>query len=141
MLKAIHEVLEEVNAKTTNADKLEVLRENDSKTLRFVLQAAYDDKVQTLLPDGEPPYDPVESGKQVTLNELYDDIPKLYKYGPMHNAPGHKVEFLFMKMLANLQKKEAMVLVKMKDKNLQSLYKRITKPLVKEYLKDYVTIK
>ena len=46
-----------------------------------------------------------------------------------------------MKMLANLQKKEAMVLVKMKDKNIQNMYKKITKPLVKEFLKDRVDIK
>lgn len=141
MKKAIYEVLEEVNAKTANADKLEVLKENDSKALRYVLQAAFDDNVQTLLPDGEPPFNPIEESKQVTLHELVNDIPKLFKFGPMHRAPATKVEFLFMKMLANLQKKEAMVLVKMKDKNIQNMYKKITKPLVKEFLKDRVDIK
>ena len=104
MKKAIYEVLEEVNAKNTNADKLEVLKENDSKALRYVLQAAFDDNVQTLLPDGEPPFNPIEESKQVTLNELADDIPKLFKFGPMHRAPATMVAFLFMKMLANLQK-------------------------------------
>lgn len=141
MQKAIFEVLEEANAKVATEDRLAVLRENDSKALRYVLQAAFDDNVQVRLPDGEPPYNPIEESRQVTLHEMVDDIPKLFKFGPMHRAPAAKVEFLFMKMLANLQKKEAMILVKMKDKNIQSQYKRITKPIVKEYLKNYVTIK
>lgn len=139
--KPISEVLDSVNKKNLKDEKMKVLKDNDSKALRFVLQAGYDDNVQTLLPDGEPPFNPVDEKEQVTLHELADDIPKLFKYGPLHNAPGTKVEMLFMKMLSSIQKDEAVVLVLMKDKMLQSHYKKLTKSLVKEFLSDKLTIK
>jgi hypothetical protein len=138
-IKEINQVLKEVDNKMKKEDKLKVLRDNDSKALRYILQANYDQNAQVLLPDGEPPFTP--TGENLTLNDVESEIPKIFKYGPMHKAPGTKVEFFFMGLLAKLKKEEAMVLVRAKDKILQQMYKKITKPVVAEFLSDTVKIK
>ena len=139
-LKLISAILDELETKTTKADKLDILKENDSKMLRFILQAAFDKNVQSILPDGEPPYSPGPKENQVSLYELEPDFPKLFKNGPMTKSPLVKVEMVFMNMLKSLSPKEAKILVLTKDQRLHSMYKRLTKPIVKEYLKDTVEI-
>ena len=138
--KSIHSILKEVNSKLKKEEKMKVLEDNDSKTLRFILQAAYDKNVSSLLPEGEPPYNPVEKKKQLTLHAFVGDIPKLFKNGPMQGQPLTKVEMFFMNLLAALEPEEAKVLVLAKDQRLNSVYKRITKPLVKEFLDSTVKI-
>ena len=139
-MKSIHEILTEANSKTAKADKLKVLEENDSRMLRYILQASYDKNVICLLPDGEPPYTPVDKEQQTTLHSIEKDFPKLFKNGPMTGQPLTKVEFMFIGMLAGLKPEEAKVLVLAKDQRLNSMYKKITKPLVKEFLSSTVDI-
>jgi hypothetical protein len=139
--KSIPDILKEVNATASNEGKLEILQENDSKMLRYLLQASFDDNVQTLLPDGEPPYTPAPKDQQVTLYDLEADFPKLFKNGPMSKAPLIKVEQVFMGMLSKLSSEEGKVLILAKDKRLNSMYKRLKKPFIAEFLKSTVAIK
>lgn len=140
-MKSIPDILKEANAKPSNEAKLEILQENDSKMLRYLLQASYDNNVQTLLPDGEPPYTPLPKDQQVTLYELEQDFPKIFKNGPMSKAPLTKIELMFIGMLSRLPQDEGKVLILAKDKRLESQYKRIRKPLVSEFLASTVKIK
>ena len=133
-MKSIHQILTEANSKVSKADKLKVLMENNSKTLQYILQGAYDKRVKCLLPDGEPPFNPVEKSKQVTLQAVEKDIPSLYKNGPMTKEPSVKVEMFFMQMLSKLTPEDAKIMVMAKDQRLQSIFKRLTKPVVKEFL-------
>ena len=138
---SVHDMLKAVNAKVAKKDKLDVLEKHDCRILRFILQANYDDNVQTILPDGEPPFNPVQKSEQTTLHAVESDLPSLFKNGPMQGHPLTEVEMLFMKMLGQLKPEEAKVLILAKDKRLQSMFKRITKPVVQEYLSEYVKIK
>ena len=140
LLYSVYDVLKEANTMTKKEDKLKVLRDNDTKALRYVLQASYDNNVQSILPDGEPPYTP-KRDSDLTLNAFESEIPKLFKHGPMSNEPITKVEFFFIDLLSKLQKEEAMVLIRMKDKLLQQMFKKLTKPIVREFLSDTVQIK
>lgn len=140
-LPSIHQILKEVDSKVSKEEKLNVLRENDSRTLRYILQGAYDKNVQSLLPDGEPPYNTVDKKDQNDLYYYETDLPKLFKNGPMQSQPMTKVEMFFIGMLSKLSSEEAKILVLMKDQRLNSVYKKITKPVVKEFLADTVTIK
>jgi len=139
--KTIHAVLTEANEKDSVEERIQVLQENDSKVLRFVLQMAFDDNVQTLLPDGEPPFNPVPKQDQVTLHAMESKLPSLFKYGPMSKAPATKVEMFFIDMLSKLKKEEANLLVYAKDKRLNVLFKKLTKNVVKKFFGDSVNIK
>jgi hypothetical protein len=140
-MQTVYEMLKKVNNKVTKSDKLEVLEEHDCRILRFVLQASYDNNVQSLLPDGEPPFTPVEESQRQTLHAIEEDFPKIFKNGPMHNEPLTKVELVFMNMLSKLKSEEAKLLILAKDKQVQSEFKRITKPVVQEFLETTVKIK
>jgi len=140
-MKPVYDMLKAVNAKVAKSDKLKVLEENDCRVLRYILQASYDDNVQSLLPDGEPPFTPVKKEERVTLHAIEKDIPKIFKNGPMHRESLTKVEVEFMNMLSQLETNEAKLLVLSKDKKIQSEFKRITKPVVQEFLESTVKIK
>jgi hypothetical protein len=140
-MKTVYEMLTKVNNKVAKADKLKVLEENDCRVLRYILQASYDDNVQSLLPDGEPPFTPVKKEEQQTMHAIENDIPKIFRNGPMQNETLTKVEVEFIRMLSILKSEEAKLLVLAKDKRVQSEFKRITKPVVQEFLASTVKIK
>jgi hypothetical protein len=56
--KAISEILEEVKKAITLEDKVNILRQNDSDTLRYILELAFHPNVGWQLPEGAPPYKP-----------------------------------------------------------------------------------
>jgi hypothetical protein len=58
MQVSIAEFLEKVGKLKKTQEKIDALAFNDSFPLRVILQAAFDPKVEFLLPAGEPPYKP-----------------------------------------------------------------------------------
>ena len=54
----VHEILKKVSAKNKKADKIQVLKENESFALKTILQGTYNPGVKFLLPEGDPPYTP-----------------------------------------------------------------------------------
>ena len=136
----ITEILEKANDQHLLKDRVNVLKENDSKMLRYIMQASFDDNVQFLLPDGEPMFTPKKT-PTTNLEGLEADFPKLLKYGPWAKELRVRVERLFISMMENLPKDESALLVRIKDKKLGAFYKKLNKEVATEYLKDTVTIK
>lgn len=60
MTLQIHEVIKKAASQSKKADKIKVLKENESFALRTILQGAYDSRIQFILPEGTPPYTPNE---------------------------------------------------------------------------------
>ena len=52
----ISEVLDKVHKAKTKADKLKVLKANDSAPLRMVIKSSFDPKIEWVLPEGEVPF-------------------------------------------------------------------------------------
>ena len=54
----IYEILEAAGKARSKAEKIKILKSHDSWALRDVLRATYDDKVEFIIPGGDPPYTP-----------------------------------------------------------------------------------
>ena len=52
----ISEVLQKAHNAKTKAQKIKILRDNDSQTLRSIFIINYDDSLECLLPEGTPPF-------------------------------------------------------------------------------------
>jgi len=129
----ISEILQKAHNAKTKTEKVKILQQNNSQTLRSLFIWNFDDSVQSVLPDGEVPYtkNPAPQGTEHT--RLETEGRKLYYFvkGGADNIPMIRRESMFIQMLEGLHPDEAEILCLVKDKQLHKKY-RITKNVVSE---------
>lgn len=129
----VHEVLEKVVAAKAKKDKIEVLQKYNSLALRNILRGSFDDSLEFILPEGKPPYkedDAPEGYTRSTLQHMSKQFAYFIKGGPGESLPSFKRERMFIEILEGVHPKEASIVIAMKDKSLNKIYKGITKSLV-----------
>lgn len=129
----ISEILQKAHNAKTKTEKVKILQENNSQTLRSLFIWNFDESVQSVLPEGEVPYtkNPAPEGTEHT--RLETEGRKLYYFvkGGADNVPMIRKESMFIQMLEGLHPDEAEILCLVKDKQLHKKY-RITKNVVTE---------
>lgn len=136
----IYEILEAVNREKDPVKKVEILQNNDSRGLRYILQAGYDTNVVSVLPEGEPPFTPNKTpDKAMNIDDIADQLPQFFKFGPVHKNIMQR-ENKFISLLSAVHPRDADVLIRMKDRKIQNRYKGVTKAAVTEFLNDTVKI-
>ena len=132
MALSIADVLEEVGKAKTREDKRDVLKKNDSWSLKALLQQNFHPQASWLIPPGAPPYKPNQTAADTSLHfeakklEYYTDAGK--------NLPMLKREAMFVSLLERLSPDEAEILIAIKDQKLS--YKGLTYKLVKDTWPD-----
>lgn len=135
----VAEVLDAVSKQKTKQKKIDVLREYDSKALRYCLIWNYDESLKSALPDGEVPYTPNPSPTPEANNKLASEYRTLYNFieGGNYDINNTRREVLFIQLLEAIDPGEAEVLCLVKDKKLAKKY-RVSFPVVKEAYPDIV---
>ena len=129
----MHDILYRAGSKVTKAEKIEVLREYNTLALRDVLKGAFDDSIQFIIPKGVPPFKKAsEEFPPSTLRKQTKKFGYFIKSGPGERLPKAKVEIMFIKVLEGIHPDDAALVIKMKDKELEGVYKGITKKLIQE---------
>lgn len=128
------EIFRMINNAKDKPKKLEILQKYDTPSLRMVCKAAFDPNIVFLLPAGTPPYEPngAPEGTEHTL--LANEVKRLYHFikGGNDTLPAFKREQMFVQMLEGLHSTEATLLIDVKEKRLNKVYKGLTENLVKE---------
>lgn len=129
----ISEVLQKVSNAKTKAEKIKLLHEYNTQTLRSILIWNFDESVKSLLPEGEVPYTPNEAPAGTEHTLLEQESRRFYYFVANGNAniPQVKRETMFIQMLEGLHSSEAELMVLTKDKKLGKKYK-ITRACVEE---------
>lgn len=130
----ISEVLRKAHNAKTKAEKVKILQENNSQSLRSIFIINFDDSLVSRIPGGEDiPYTPNDAPKGTEHTLLEKEGAKLYYYfkGGADNLPTMKIETMFIALLEGLHKDEAVVVVKAINKTLHKKF-RITLAVVKE---------
>src|SRR5210317_638865 len=130
----VHEIFTKINNAKDKPKKIEVLKQYDNSAIRQLLKAAFDPKVQWDLPEGEPPYIKNEAPAGTEHTSLISESKRLYHFvvGGNNQINKLKKETMFVQMLEGLQEKDAEVLMAIKNKKLNTLYKGLTAQMVKE---------
>ena len=133
----VHEILDAVHKAKTKQKKIEVLREYDSKALRYCLIWNFDESLKSALPEGEVPYKPNESPTLESQSKLASEYRTLYNFieGGNYDINNTRREVLFIQLLESLSPDEAELLCLVKDKKLAKKY-RCSFPVVKEAFPD-----
>ena len=129
----ISEVLQKVSNAKTKAEKIKLLQDYNTQTLRSILIWNFDESVKSLLPEGEVPYRPNEAPAGTEHTLLEQESKRFYYFvaNGNTNIPQMKRETMFIQMLEGLHSSEAELMVLTKDKKLGKKYK-ITRACVEE---------
>ena len=100
--------------------------------IQNILQITYHKNFNFTLPEGDPPYTPMNVPPNMGLNRLPNDLRK-FKYF-VNNTDLHpmKREKIFIETLESLAPEESALVLMMKNKKLTGPYKNITRKLVEE---------
>lgn len=140
----LHEILTKVNNAKDKAKKIAVLKENDSVPLRQVLKGAFDPNIKWDLPEGTPPYRENDAPAGTEHTTLYTEARRLWHFveGADEKLSKSKKEMMFIQMLEGLHADDAKLLISVKEKELNTVYKGLTDAVVKEafgWNSDYKT--
>jgi len=126
----IHEVLEKVEKAKTKADKVKVLKENDTWALKDIIRGSMDSRVHWLVPEGRPPFTP-NKPESAPTNLLRENKKFAYfvKGPPQSRIPAYKREQIFISLIEGIHPKDAEVVIDMVAKKTP---KGLTRPIVKE---------
>ena len=130
----LSEILTKVNNAKDKTKKIQVLRDNDSVPLRQVLKGAFDPSIEWDLPEGTPPYKENDAPAGTEHTSLYQEAKRLWHFvkGADEKLSKTRKEVMFIQMLEGLQADEAKLLVNVKEKSLNKVYKGLTDSVVKE---------
>jgi len=130
----VHEIFTKINNAKDKTQKIAILKRYDNQAMRQLLKAAFDPKIKFDLPDGNPPYIANEAPAGTEHTSLASEAKKLYHFvvGGNNTINKLKKETMFIQMLEGLHEQDAEVLMAIKNKNLNNIYKGLTSNLVKE---------
>ena len=132
MALSIAEVLRDVEKAKTREEKREVLKKNESWSLRALLQQNFHPDAKWLIPPGSPPYNANQNSADTSL--LYEAKKLEYYTSRKQKIPMLKRESMFVSLLERLSPDEAKIIIAVKDQKLS--YKGLTYKLVKDTWPD-----
>ena len=136
----VHELLEAVDSERVKARKLDLLRTHGEDSFKMTMIWNFDESVISMLPEGDVPYQPVESDVQANIEKglpqrttIRNSAKNFYRFVKGGDDAMNKIkrENFFINILETLPPPEAEILVLVKDKALNTKY-NITKELVAE---------
>ena len=130
----LSEILDKVHKAKTKTQKVNILREYNSESLRMIIKASFDPKIEWAVPEGSVPFKRNEAPAGTEHTVLAYECRKLWHFikGADNQTAQFKKETMFIQMLEGLQESEADVLVAAKDKRLHQVYKGLSEPVVLE---------
>lgn len=104
------------------------------QSVKVLLHYTYHKNVKMALPDGDPPYKPMELPENMGLNRLPAEVRKFQYFLPQTNLTQPKREKIFIELLESLTPEEAKLLLMVKNKKLE--YKGFNRKLIEKALPE-----
>lgn len=131
----IHEILETACKK--RRDRKTFLKEQEKNAaLRYVLQGAFDSSVKFLLPEGISSTFILSEVATSSIEKEYVQIPYFCEFGVGRRDSNLIREQKFLNLLKLLPKEDVNIMIAMKDKKLETIYKCLSKDLIVEIFPD-----
>ena len=133
-VQLMSEILKKVNNAKDKPKKIAILQENASAPLKQILKGAFDPNITWDLPAGDPPFIKNEAPIGTEHGLLRNEAKRLWHFvkGADDQTTKTQKETMFIQMLEGLHQDEANLLLGMKNKTLNKMYKGLTESVVKE---------
>lgn len=121
--KQFGELFAELKTAKKEFEKINILRQNDSKQLRECLRLLFDTRLKYALPEGVPPYKKSGARVDTSFTTLQMEWKRMYMFieGGSKNMTQMKREFLFVTLLESLSDQEAELLCELKDRTVKGI--------------------
>ena len=131
-----HEVFEHISKTESFHDRVKLLQEYQSFAIRTILQFNFTPSLSLDLPAGAPPYTADEMPANYSLGRIDKQIKilgRLVLYSGQTSSVGLakiQKETMFVRLLESISAQDALVILAMKEKELEKMFPMITKVLV-----------
>jgi len=127
-----HEVFKKVALAKTPAARVKILQENESFSIKTLLQGNFDPQIKIDLPEGSPPYKKDQGPAGIQPARIDNAIKMLGNLIVGNPLPKMRKEILFIQLLESIHAEDAELVIAMKDKTLSDLFPCLTAKLVKK---------
>lgn len=138
----VFEILTELGTIKDESNRIEWLRDNftDHQPLRYVLKMNYCGTIQSMLPEGEPPYNKGETDgpTPASLWAYLKVFPVIVRSAQSAKMPLMRIEQIFIEMLEAIPPKEGELVCLAKDRKLEEQYP-VTLSLVNKAFPGLIT--
>ncbi len=139
----VYEILEELQSAKTTIERTNILQRkySDHQPLMYILKWNFDNTLQSVLPEGSAPVDREERDGPApsSLWQYLKVFPRFVDCPAARQTAALRRENLFLEMLENIDSKEADVIIAAKDKNLDSIYDKVTIDVVQQAFPDLIS--
>lgn len=136
MKKGIGEIIKEVKDAKSVGEKIRILQREDNRELRGILELTYDNRLTWALPEGNPPYKPLDKSFD-NQGMFYSEMRRMYIFleGKTNLTQGRR-EQLFIEILEQLDPDDSALLIEAKDRKIKGVSKKIVKQAYDDFLTD-----
>ena len=136
MKKGIGEIIKEVKDAKSVGEKIRILQREDNRELRGILELTYDNRLTWALPEGNPPYKPLDKSFD-NQGMFYSEMRRMYIFleGKSNLTQGRR-EQLFIEILEQLDPDDSSLLIEAKDRKIKGVSKKIVKQAYDDFLTD-----
>ena len=136
MKKGIGEIIKEVKDAKSVGEKIRILQREDNRELRGLLELTYDNRLTWALPEGNPPYKPLDKSFD-NQGMFYSEMRRMYIFlEGKSNVNQARREQLFIEILEQLDPDDAAVLIEAKDRKIKGVSKKVIKQAYDDFLTD-----
>lgn len=135
-IKGIGEIINEVKEAKSVGEKIRILQREDNRELRGILELAYDNRLTWALPEGNPPYKPLDKSFD-NQGMLYSEMRRMYVFlEGKSNVSKVRREQLFIEILEQLDPDDALLLLEVKARKIKGVSKNVVKQAFDDFLTD-----
>jgi len=133
-----HEIFGKIQKARGPKERLVILKEQSSFTLRTLLQINFSPWLKFDLPEGTPPYTPDKNPPQYSASRIEKVVKQFSILVPSAKQSKTKKEMRFIQMLEAVNAEDAKILAACKDKDLTSLYNKVNRKLVDDVFPNLI---
>lgn len=130
--KLPHEILKALTEAENHTTRVKILQDNESFTLKTILQGNFDDNIVLDLPEGAPPFRRDAAPVGFQMARIDNSIKNLGYFVKGSTLPAMRKEMLFIQLLESIHPADADIVIAMKDKKLAKLCPVLSLALVKK---------
>ena len=136
MKKGLGEIIKEVKDAKSVGEKIRILQREDNRELRGILELTYDNRLTWALPEGNPPYKPLDKSFD-NQGRFYSEMRRMYIFlEGKANLSNARREQLFIEILEQLDPDDSKLLLEAKSRKIKGVSKNIIKQAYDDFLTD-----
>lgn len=138
MLKGLGEIVNEVKEAKSVGEKIRILQKEDCRELRGIFELTYDNRLTWVLPEGNPPYTPIDKSLD-NQGLMYNEMRRMYiflDHPQSANINKVKREQVFIRMLEQVDPDDAKLLLEMKARKIKGVSKKVVKQAYDDFLTE-----